>query len=131
MQPDEITRKAIGKHVQEIALKLNVNDSWIYRICGGPEHDPYTKFDTLLAAAQEVNPPGAELLISDAVARYEARKSGEILKGADWNTLLAETITSTSDALAEAVTKGANTEAKINLAIRALKQLLVQHKVER
>jgi hypothetical protein len=131
VQPDEITREALGKHCQEIAVELKVNASWGYRICAGPEHDPYTKFDALLAAAQKVNPPGAELLISDAVARYEARESGARLvkSGPDWNIALAEAMTLTQSALAEAVTRGPETEMKITLAIRALKQLLSQHKV--
>jgi hypothetical protein len=116
--------------VKSIAEQLSVNASWIYRICGQSEHDPYSRFLDLHWAVSEVNPAGADLYATDFLARHEANKHGELIKGANWDTVLSEAMILTQQALAEAVTRGADTEAKVNTAIRALRQLLTQHKAD-
>lgn len=126
MQPDEITREAVGKHCQEIALKLNVNASWVYRICGGPEHDPYTKLIALYQAAVEVNPEGANLFFNDFQSRHLARK--QKAQGVLWEVLLADAMRINQDALAEAATRGPKLRVKALKAIEALQVLIAQEK---
>lgn len=127
MQPDEITREAVGKHCQEIALKLDCNPSWVYRICGGPEHDPYTKFTDLYDAVAEKNPPGADLFYNDFAARHQARKKQKAQQ-VIWEVAVANAMRITQDALAEAATDGKKFRVKALKAIEALQFLLAQEK---
>lgn len=125
MQPDEITREAVGKHCQEIAVELNVNASWVYRICGGPEHDPYTKFTALYEATEKINPTGASLFFNDFQTRHMARKKAQ---GVIWEVAVANAMRITQDALAEAATDGKKFRVKALKAIEALQFLIAEER---
>lgn len=114
--------------VKAFADAVPRDKSLIYQWLADPKHDPYTRMVSVLNAAHKVNPAGADLYVTDFQARHEALRSTDLFRAMDWNVVLSEAMLLTQSALAEAVTKGAETEMKVTLAIRALKELLIQHK---
>lgn len=124
-QPIEIADKAIGDHIKAFALAIGKDKSLIYKWLAEPEADPYTRFVAYLEAAHAVNPDGAELLFQDLQARHFALKSGELIKGADWDETLADVLNIFADAV-RTRKDNAMFHLKIARVIRTLEWLLKQ-----
>lgn len=125
LQPILITQAAIGKHVQQIALELNCDDSTVYRYCGHEENDPYTRFCAVYRAAAKVNPEGAELFFQDFKSRHLALRDGNVVNGASREEALSDALNIVADAVRTSE-DSPMFRLKIARVIRALEWLLRQ-----
>lgn len=126
LQPIQITQKAIGNYVQQIALELNCDDSTVYRYCGHEENDPYTRFCAVHRVTAKVNPDGAELYFQDFQARHLALRNSEILNNAGWDEALGEAMQALAEAVRLRGAGGPEFCVKVASVVRHLEWLLRQ-----
>lgn len=123
--PIEITQAACEEHIKAIADSLNVNKSWVYRICSDAEHDYLSRFLTFHDAVLTVNPDGARALVDYVQSWHWAKADGDLVRGADWDNTLADALQIFADAVRDR--KGSpEFHMKIARVIRTLEWLLKQ-----
>lgn len=129
LHPILITQAAIGKHVQQIALELNCDDSTVYRYCGNEANDPYTRFCAVHRAAAKVNPEGAELYFQDFKTRHLALSGDDDLKGVNREIALSDALNVVADAVRTSEDSPIF-RLKVARVIRTLEWLLRQQEVK-